>query len=226
MNLQSLKPAGSFASCYGVKAIVYGPPGTGKTPIVNSAPRPLLLACEPGLLSMRGSNVPTFCAFTADALDEFFEWFFKSAEVKNFDTIAVDSVSHMADTYLQAALNGTSKGGNKKHGLQAYGDMATRTMNQLRPLYYMAQKHCYLIAKEGDFNGVRKPYFPGQQLLVDVPHLFDAILNLNIHNVPGQGQVKAFRCQQSIDIFARDRTGNLLEFEPPNFGLIVEKCMR
>src|SRR5437899_1886908 len=124
MNLSNLRPANDFAQQYGVKALVYGAPGSGKTPIVNTAPRPLLLACEPGLLSMRGSTVPTYPGFTNDAIDDFFAWFFNSNDVKNFDTLAIDSTSQMADTYLQAALNGKSKAGNKMHGLAAYGDMA------------------------------------------------------------------------------------------------------
>lgn len=225
MDIRSLRPARDFAVQYGVKAIVYGPPGSGKTPVINSAPRPIMLACEPGLLSMRTSTVPTFFAANSDMIDEFFLWFFNSNETRNFDTLALDSASHMADTYLQALLTGKSKSGNKVHGKVAYGEMARMTMDHLRKLYYMPQKHAYLICKEGTFDSIKKPYFPGQNLLVEVPHLYDAILNLNVQNVPGVGQTKAFRCQASIDVFARDRTGNLAEFEPPNFGALVAKAM-
>src|SRR4051812_35860208 len=122
MNLQSLKPAKDFAVRYGVKSIVYGPPGCGKTPIVNTAPRPVLLACEPGLLSMRNSTVPTFQAHTPKLIDEFFEWLFNSAETKNFDTVAIDSASEMSTLYLAQAEK------NNKHGLAAYGDMAEDVM--------------------------------------------------------------------------------------------------
>lgn len=230
MDQRNLRPARDFANQFGVKAIIYGAPGSGKTPIINTCPRPLLLACEPGLLSMRNSTVPTYTAYDAAAIDEFFKWFFNSAEVKNFDTICVDSISQVADTYLQAALNGKSKAGNKMHGLAAYGDMVTRTMEHLRSLYFTMQKHTYLICKEGmldDGNGIktRRPYFPGQQLLVEVPHLFDEILHLGIHNIPSIGQHKAFRCNASIDTLARDRTGVLSEFEPPDFGKLIQKAM-
>ena len=104
MNLSSLKPASEFAKNYGVKAIVYGSAGSGKTPIINTCPNPVLLACEPGLLSLRGSKVPTWEAYSADKVDEFFEWFFKSNETKKFDTLAIDSISQMAELYLQKAL--------------------------------------------------------------------------------------------------------------------------
>jgi len=119
MDIRSLRPAKDFAINYGVKAIVYGPPGKGKTPIISSAPRPVMLACEPGMLSMRNSTVPTWPAFTADKIDEFFKWCFHSNETKNFDTICVDSVSQMAEIYLQKATK------DNKHGLAAYGQMAT-----------------------------------------------------------------------------------------------------
>lgn len=220
MNLQSLKPAKDFAIRFGVKAVVYGPAGSGKTPIINTAPRPLLLACEPGLLSMRNSMVPTFQAFTAKLIDEFFEWFFKSTETKNFDTIAVDSGSHMAEVYLERAKQ------NNKHGLAAYGQMAEDSLEHLNGLYWMQQKHVYLIAKqEITDKGFKRPYFPGRQLPIEMPHKYDQILNLDIHNIPGMGQYKAFRCWGTIDTLARDRTGMLNEFEEPNFGKLVQKAM-
>src|SRR6266550_5669972 len=115
MDQRSLRPARDFAINFGVKAVIYGPAGSGKTPIINTAPRPVMLACEPGLLSMRGSTVPSWQGYTPETIDEFFKWFFNSTETKNFDTLAVDSTSHMADIYLQAALK------TNKHGLQAYG---------------------------------------------------------------------------------------------------------
>lgn len=224
MDQRNLRPARDFAIQYGVKALVYGPPGSAKTPVINTAPRPVLLACEPGLLSMRGSNVPTFTAFTAAAIDEFFKWFFSSTETKNFDTIAIDSTSQMAEIYLQDALR------TNKHGLKAYGEMATRTLEQLNGLYFTQQKHTYLIAKEETINdnniNVRKPYFPGKQLSVEIPHKYDIITRLAQHNVPGMGATRAFRCIGSLEELARDRTGQLAEYEPPDFGKLVEKAMK
>lgn len=223
MNLSSLRPARDFAVNFGVKSVVYGPAGSGKTPVINTAPRPVLLACEPGLLSMRNSTVPTWQAQTPEQINDFFSWFFKSDETKNFDTLAIDSTSHMAEIYLQAALK------TNKHGLAAYGEMATKTLEHLNTLYYTRYKHTYLIAKQEIIaeNGltIKRPYYPGRQLPVELPHKFDQILQLDIQNVPGVGQTKAFRCVGSIDVLARDRTGMLSEFEPPDFGKIVSKAM-
>ncbi len=224
MNIQSLKPASSFAQNFGVKSIIYGPAGSGKTPVFNTAPRPVLLVTEPGMLSMRHSNIPTWQAFTPELIDEFFLWFFSSNETKQFDTIGIDSISHMADVYLQKAHK------SNKHGLQAYGEMATKTLEHLNKLYFVMHKHTYLIAKQEIISdsGItyRRPYFPGKQLPVEMPHKYDQILHLDIQNIPGAGQHRAFRCVGTIDVMARDRTGNLNEFEPPDFSALIKKAMQ
>lgn len=226
MNLKDLKPASDFAQQYGVKAIIFGPPGAAKTPLIATCPRPVLLATEPGLLSLKGSNVPTFQAFTTAAIEDFFKWFFSSEEVKNFDTLAIDSASQIADIYLQSILKGSSKAGNKMHGQAAYGEMATKVMDHLRPLYYMQQKHAYVICKEmQDDSGMKRPYFPGKQLNIEIPHLYDFLFHLGIKNVPQAGQVLAFQCRQNLDVLARNRTGNLNEYEPPDFSALVSKAM-
>jgi hypothetical protein len=223
MQASDFRAAGEFAKNYGVKALIYGPAGTGKTPILNTAPRPMLLACEPGLLSMRGSKIPTWEAYTAPRIDEFFRWFNTSAEVKNFDTLGIDSTSQMADIYLQEAKK------TIKHGLQQYGQMAEYTVTNLRQVYFKPQMHAYLIAKEEivNVNGVsfRRPYFPGQQLNADIPYMYDAILHLNKVPIPNVGDKLAFRCIGSYDVLARNRTGTLNEYEFPNFNDIINKSM-
>lgn len=224
MNINNLRPAREFAQNFGVKAVIYGPPGSAKTPLINTAPRPVLLACEPGLLSMKTSNVPTWLGYDAKNVDAFFSWFFNSTETKNFDTLAVDSVSQMAEIYLQDAQK------TNKHGMAAYGEMARNVMEHMRRLYFFPQKHTYLIAKEQvlDDNGVkvRRPYYPGQQLPTDIPHLYDGIFRLSKSFIPGMvGETLAFRCVGTTDIIARDRTGNLNEFEEPNFAKLVAKAM-
>lgn len=223
MNISELKPASSFANNVGVKAIIYGPAGSGKTPVFNTAPRPVLLACEPGLLSMKGSQVPTFKADHARHIDDFFAWFFNSKEANTFDTLGLDSASEMCEHYLRAAEK------TNKHGLAAYGEMAENVLKQLDLLYQMPYKHAYIIAKQEilPVKGINyaRPYYPGKQLPVQMPHKYDGIFQLDVHNVPGVGQVKAFRCQGSIDAMARDRTGNLSEYEQPDFGKLVTKAI-
>lgn len=221
VTMKDFKQAQEYAKTYGVKSIVYGPAGSGKTPIINTASRPILLACEPGMLSMRGSNVPTYATNNPDQIDEFFKWCFHSKESSNFDTICIDSGSQMAEIYLKKAER------TNKHGLAAYGQMAEDTFKHLEGLYYLQQKHVYLVCKLDVLqSGMRRPYWPGKELHAKVPHLYDFILYVDTHNVPNVGQVRAFQCHQSIDTMARNRTGNLNMFEQPDFGALVKKAMQ
>lgn len=227
-----IKAAKEHAQLFGIKSLIYGPAGVGKTPIIATAPRPLLLSIEPGLLSMRNSDVPTVIADTAQKIDDFFKWFFNSNEVKAYDTLGIDSASYMANVYLLAAMKGTSKQGNKKHGMAAYGEMAENTMEHLRTLFFVKEKHVYMVAKEEiadvEYQSLRRPYFPGNVLNTDLPYLYDFILRLAKYNgIPGApaGENLAFQCVGNVNILARNRTGNLSEYEPPHFGQLINKAM-
>jgi hypothetical protein len=175
------------------------------------------------MLSMRGSNVPTWQAFTCKAIDEFFEWLLKSNETKNFDTVCIDSLSQMAEIILMEEMT------RHKDGRKVYGEMSAKMMRHLTNLYFMQYKHTYLICKQStnDEGGIRqhRPYFPGQELNVKVPHMYDIILHLAVHNIPGHGPNKAFRTTGSLEAIARDRSGKLNEYEPLDLTAIFNKVI-
>jgi len=225
MNIKQLQPASQLAQRFGVKSLIYGGPGTGKTPMVQSTPSPVMCVVEPGMLSMRNvTNVPAWEANTPEKIEEFFTWTLQSTEAKNFQTVCIDSISQLCEVFLTQEL------ARCKHGLQAYGEMSRRVMSLVDALYYMPEKHIYLIAKQAvaDENNVavKKPYFPGKDLNIKIPHLFDEILHIGETNVPGQPKpVLAIRTKATFNITARDRSGKLDELEQPNIGAIFTKCM-
>lgn len=222
-------PVSQMAHQSGVKALVHGGPGAGKTPIIQTAPRPITLFCEPGVLSLRDWDGLAVDGSSKAQIDGFFAWLEGSAEAGQFDTVAVDSVSEMAEIYLRHYMSGTSKAGNKVNGMAAYGDMAKDTMKNLFLLNKLQEKHVYLIAKQllsPEDDGVKKrPYFPGKQLNTEVPHLFDLIMELGQHNVPGHGTFHCFRTADSFSSLARDRSRKLNEYEQPDLAYIFNKCL-
>lgn len=226
MQMSQLKSASQLAQRYGCKAVAYGPPGSGKTPAIKTAPRPVMLAVEPGLLSMRDAhNVPCWEGYTYDKIEEFFKWLYQSSEAKNFDTVAIDSGSQMAEIYLTRQL------AKQKDGRKAYGEMSIEMMAHFNALYYMPQKHIYMICKQGiieeNEKQKRRPFFPGQDLNVKVPHLFDAVLHIDKAMPPGCAMpVACIRTASTFDILARDRSGNLAEYEPLDLGALFAKAMQ
>lgn len=225
MQINQLKSGRQCAQQYGVKMLIHGGPGSGKTPMIKTAPRPVLCATEPGLLSLRDWDGPVWEAYTVPRIEEFMRWITSSAEARNFDTVGIDSVSQMTEIKLAEALK------ENAHGLKAYGVMSDWTMPYLRDLFTMQQKHVYLIAKQfasDEGGGVMKkrPYFPGKELNVKVPHLYDEILCAGTFTIPGvQGEQRAIRTLDSLTVAARDRSGKLDEFEPCDIGALIAKCM-
>ncbi len=225
MNILDLQPADSLARTLGVKALVYSDPGVGKTPVINTAPRPVLLACEPGLRSMAGSQVPTYEGYTVERAVDFLRWATGSAEATNFDTLCIDSVSQFAELILEHEMN------RHKDGRAAYRELSKTVYGWLNALYFMKQKHIYLVAKktvaeEGTIKKAR-PYFPGQDLNVKVPHLFDEILHMERVINPQDGKMRPmFRTLGNDTLLARDRSGRLAEFEHPDLNYLFGKAMQ
>jgi len=237
MNLKDLKPVSTLVQRYGVKTLAYGPPGGGKTPLITTAPRPVLLITEPGILSMRDSNIPAFEAYTPGRIDEFFKWLKSSNELKSFDTICVDSISQLAEIELTRAL------ANNRDGRKAYGVMSQAVMEIVDFLYFMPEKHIYIIAKEAkqeeivwSFSGPmpvqttvfkKVPYFPGQDLSIKVPHRYDEIVRIAKGTIPGvAGEHKFIRSSgPDAELLCRDRSGKLNEYEPHNLSDMFRKIM-
>lgn len=236
MNARDLKPASQLAQCYGVKSVIYGGPGSGKTPLINTAPNPVMLVCEPGLLSMRGSNVPCFEGYTVKAIKEFFKWLYSSSEVKKFDTLVIDSVSQLAEIILIDKLK------TIKHGQKAFGEMNNEVMEYASWLFYLKQKHVVLLAKEAVIQkdvmvfvnnqptvqtlNKRQPYFPGKELNIKIPHLFDEILHADKATVPGQnGEQRVLQSLEAKDLMARDRSGKLDPMEPHDLTYLFNKII-
>ncbi|UPT53335.1 recombinase [Synechococcus phage Ssp-JY38] len=230
MNLSDAQPARAFAQQFGVKMVCYGKPGSGKTPVcVKTAPRPFLLACEPGMLTLRDCNVPTYPAFNSGKVSEFFDWWFGSHEAKQFDTLVWDSSSEACEMHIREGFKGKSKAGNDAHGMKIYGNMARDMYEQFSRLYFQPNKHIVLIAKMErlDLSGTiyHRPWYPGQQLPTQVPHLYDLVTCLGKWNVPGVGETTAFRTAETFDYQGRDRSGRLGEYEPPDVSKLIAKCM-
>jgi hypothetical protein len=229
VNINNLQPAQAFAVNFGLKAVVYGGPGVGKTPIcVTTSPNPVLLLNEAGALTLKGCNVPTWPAFTEPKLDEFFKWFFESAESRKFDTLVWDSCSQGAEIIVDKELGGRSKAGNQPDGRKAYGNMARQMMEYLNKLYFLPQKHVLLICKQGveDILGMQmaRPIMPGKDLNIRLPHLVDNVIHVGNHLGSGVTDRSTFQCLGDMTLMARDRSGKLLQYEPANISHVISKA--
>lgn len=221
MTINDLVATSSLAQRFGVKAVVYSGPGLGKTPLLTTAPNPVICFTEPGFLSVAKWQGPAYEAYTYARIREFWLWAIGSQEARQFHTFCVDSVSQIAEIIL------AEEKPKHKDGRKAYGEMFDKTMEIMNWIYFAKGLNALLIAKEDmktEDNKFR-PYFPGKELNVKIPHLFDSVWRLE--NVPTpKGIVRCMRTRESQDAFARDRSGKLEEFEPADINHLFAKSLK
>ena len=221
-------PVGSFVQQFGVRSIIYGPPNAGKTRLVLTAPNALYVPVENTFSSLRHENIASVPVLdSTQKLEQFFAWVYGSAEVAKYDTLFIDSASHIVKLLRDEETNKLSKSGNKVDGKAAYGEILRRFMGWVNPLYYMRGKHIVLIGQEtSEEAGPKKePYFPGKAIKTEIMHQYDAILRLADTDIPGVGRVRALQSKDSYTAFARDKLGRLADYEPADLSTLFTKLM-
>lgn len=223
MQLQS---TAHIASSQGVKVVVYGGAGSGKTVLCATAPRPVILSAEKGLLSLKSHNLPYIEIVTYDQLVEAHAWVMNSAEAKQFDTICLDSVSEIGEVVL-ADLKKRHKDPRK-----AYGEVQEQMIALLRSFRDLEQKHVYFAAKEEALKDgltgaiTYGPMMPGTKLPQQLPYFFDEIFQLFVYTDPStKEETRALRTAKDAQFVAKDRSGKLDPWEAPNLSDIFTKIM-
>jgi hypothetical protein len=215
----------TISQSHGVKVCVYGRSGTGKTRLCATAPAPVILSAENGLLSLRQYNLPAIQINNYFDLQEAYNWAMQSHEARQFHTICLDSVSEIAETILGEEKKGV------KDPRKAYGATQDQVLALLRNFRDMPYKHVYFVAKqwkvkdEGSGLLFNSAAMPGQQLPQHIPYFFDELFQLVIGK-DNQGQsFRALRTQPDPQNDAKDRSGVLNEWEPADLSYIFNKIM-
>jgi len=207
----------------GVKVLVYGAAGSGKTRLLATTPSPVIFSCESGLLSLRQYNIPFAQITTLYDLQNAFDWISSSYEARQFATVCLDSVSEILEVLLK------SERSTKKDPRQAYGEVLVQGTDLIRRFRDLPNKHIVLIAKEevGKDENSRmffQPAFPGAKLGPAVPYYPDEVFRLVPFIEPQSGQAYSMlRCHPEPQTVAKDRSGALAAWEPPDLTAIFNK---
>lgn len=217
----SLKRTGAL-SANGVKLLVYGQAGAGKTSLIKTLPDPVVLSAEAGLLSLQDANLPYIEIASISDLHEAYEWVTQSEEGAQFKSVALDSISEIAEV----VLNYEKK--NTKDPRQAYGAMNEQVMDIVRAFRDLSGKHVYMSAKlekAADEMGkiLYNPSMPGKSLSQGLPYLFDEVLALRVEKDADGATQRAVMCDGDSAWLAKDRSGKLEQWEAPDLGAIIAK---
>lgn len=217
----SVKRTGGL-SASGVKVLVYGQAGAGKTSLIDTLPSPIVLSAEGGLLSVQDSDLPYIEIDSMVTLKEAWQWLTESNEAKAYKSVALDSISEIAEVVLNAEKKAT------KDPRQAYGAMQEQMADIIRAFRDLPGRHVYMSAKlekTQDEMGriLYAPSMPGNKTGQSLPYFFDEVLALRIER-DGEGNTqRALMCDGDGLWLAKDRSGKLAGWETPDLGEIIAK---
>jgi phage nucleotide-binding protein len=217
----NLKSTGKLA-LNGVKILVYGQAGAGKTTLIASLPSPVVLSAEGGLLSIANTDIPYIEISSMADLKEAYTWLASSNEAAGFESVALDSISEVAEVVLQHELK------KNKDGRAAYGEMNTTMTELIRAFRDLSGKHVYMSAKlekSQDEMGkiLYNPAMPGKSLTQSLPYFFDEMLALRVERDAEGNTQRALLCDGDGLWLAKDRSGRLAKWEQPDLGAVIRK---
>lgn len=210
----------------GVKLLVYGAAGVGKTSLIATAPAPIILSAEAGLLALSRHDLPVITVDTIEALREAHDWLASDdAEATKYETVCLDSISEIAEVVLSVEKR------EAKDPLQAYGAMQEQVAEIIRAFRDLPRKHVYFTAKlekSQDEMGriLYSPSMPGNKLGQNLPYFFDEVLALRVEKGQDGALVRALQTQTDGVWMAKDRSGVLDAWEDPNLQTIIDKITR
>jgi len=210
---------------HGIKVLVYGRSGMGKTTLCGTAPAPLIISAEAGLLSLRHKRIPVIQIKQLSDLEDAYRWLTTNPDAKHVQTVCIDSISEIAEVCLNAAKRAT------KDGRKAYGDYVDNMLPAIKAFRDLSGKHVVVTAKQGankdEFTGMTSfgPNAPGQQLPKDLPYLFDEVWNANVGVNADGTRYHYIRTQADLQYEAKDRSGVLDEIEYPDLTNMFGKIL-
>lgn len=231
-----LSTVGELTNKSGVKILIYSKPKIGKTSLIKTCPNPVVISAERGLLSLRrdASNIPAIEIKNMADFEEVKKWATESAEAKRFDTIALDSISEIAEVCLveekeKSLARAIAAKKKEPNGFEPFAELKDQILAAFRAFRDYAPKHVYFTAQEiydkDPISGmkVNMPAMPGRRLENAIPYMFDEIFQLVRFTSPEGQPYNAIRTRADDMNYAGDRSGALDYWEPADISRIIEK---
>lgn len=204
----------------GVKMVVYGPAGSGKTKLMSTAPNPIIISAEQGLLSLADYDLPYIKVTTLDEVAEAYKFLRKNDD---YDTICLDSLSEIAEVLLEKLKMGA------KDKRQAYGEIAEKLGAMIRKFRDIEGKNVVFTAKqrtrEDESTGLISimPSLPGKVLPESLPYFTDLVLYIKI-KPNKEAPIRKLQTYADHQVIAKDRSGKLDKFEDLDLTNIFNKA--
>lgn len=205
--------------------LVYGNPGAGKTSLARTLPgRVLILSAESGLLSLAGTAMDVIEISSWADVQEAYGWI--AAEPRPYDWIFIDSLTELGQRLVEDMKR---RYPDRKDSIVMWGEVADRmrafikAFRDMRP-YSVVFTALAKIDKDAvgrRFTGVDLNGKIADQL----PAFFDEVFALRILEAEDGTASRWLVTSQHDDWIAKDRSGKLGLFEPPDMAAITAKII-
>lgn len=209
------------AASNGIKLLVHGGPGKGKTRLCATTGAPtIIISAEAGLLSLREFDIPTLEVATLNDVHEAYAYVMAHPE---YEWVCLDSISEIAEVVLNNEKKQT------KDPRHAYGALAEKMTDLIRAFRDLPGRNVYMSCKQDKVKDEKSgvilygPSMPGNSLKQGIGYFFDEVLVLRVE---ADADGNPYRCLQTANDFqyeAKDRSGALDAFEPPDLAAIAAK---
>lgn len=225
----------------GVKVLTWGGSGLGKTSMCATAPAPIILSAESGLLSLSRKNIermygagtqgisyeiPVIQVTTVQDLMDAYAWLTSAKEAAGFQTVCLDSISEIGEVVLNNAKR------TVKDPRQAYGVLIEQMETAIRMFRDLPGKHVYMTAKaetnkdEGTGITMNGPSMPGSKLGQKLPYFFDEVFRIATNKTPTGVEYRYLQTQPDLQNIAKDRSGALDKIEEPHLTKLFNKILQ
>ena len=189
---------------HGVKCIIFGGPGVGKTRSIATAPKPIIISAEEGLLSLMEVDVPFIEVKSLDDLNEAYNFLKKDAG-QTYKTIGLDSLSEIAEVLIAQELP------KHKDGRQAYAALAQAMIPMLKKFRDLKGVNTVFSCKKIDVKDeetgtvTTELMLPGNVLSNQVPYIVDELFYMDVD----RKGIPFLQVKPSRKVFCKDRSGAL-----------------
>lgn len=204
----------------GIKVLVHGPAGAGKTYLSRTTGgNPVIISAESGLMSLRDIDLPVIEINSIADLEAAYSFLTSSADAKDFDWIILDSISEIAEQCLSFEKKQT------KDGRAAYGALNDKMAGIIRAFRDLP-KNVYFSCKQervkDEVNGtfLYSPSLPGTKLSQSIAYFFDFVFALRVERTDEGEITRYLQTARDYQYEAKDRSGALPLFMPPDLSLV------
>lgn len=202
-----------------VKCVVYGCAGSGKTRLCATAPSPIIISAEEGLLSLADVSCDYMEVNNLKDFNEAFNFVKKS---DNWATVCLDSLSEICESLLEEIKP------DYKDPRQAYAALADSILPMLRKFRNLKRINTVFTAKmipiydEDTGKRTEEIMLPGRVLPSQIPYMVDELFKLNVD----RKGVTSIQTRPDRMSYAKDRSGALKPIETDlNMTSIFDKII-